>query len=261
MWSHLAEKSANTRATVTLEAPPGDLGLCFVSSPHGPTVDAIAPDSPLQLEVGIGWLLLRVDDVSTSKLDHHSTTTVLRDKRDSKRMCTFLDPVLADAVLSGGTPAERCVGGRVEVQAPPGRLGIELHLARGGPGGELCPTVRSLRPASPLAHTVGVGWRLLTIDGADCTTKGHGECAAMLTAAAGRPRALLFDAPAKRSRAVAVAQDLLWCGYVVAVVALLLGIIHLLWPALLDDLLLEYREALNRTKLGRVSASVGSHRR
>ena len=152
MLSGFIEKTATDRATIIVDAPPGELGLRFVNSPFGPTVDAVAPGSPLDLAVAVGWRLLKVDSVTVSKLDCHAATTVLRDKQAAPtRVCAFLDPVLCNACLRGGTPTSRCVG-RVAVEAPAGRLGIELH-------GDSCPTVASLRKASPIVHSVGVGWR------------------------------------------------------------------------------------------------------
>jgi len=192
MLSSSMQKAELARAEFVVEAPPGPLGLELTDSPFGPAVKALAPSSPLCLDVGVGWLLTCVDKVPTKLLGCQAAAAALRHKEDAPtRRLVFLDR----ALLKGGGGPVAAPAGFVEVQAPPGRLGIELDMAPGAGGGGLRPTLISMRNASPLARLVRTGWQLVAIDGVDMTAATAKECARALGAAAERPRALTFYVP------------------------------------------------------------------
>ena len=80
----------------------------------------------------------------------------------------------------------------INVEAPTGRLGIELSNAMGALGGSAGGVrVAALDAASPLQLLVHVGWHLVAVNGQK-VPKGPVEVADRLRAGADRPRLLRF---------------------------------------------------------------------
>ena len=185
--------SPSTAGHVIVPAPSGDLGLRLCNTLSGPTVDSLLPDSPLQLDVGIGWKLLSINGDSVAKADVASK--ILHEKcLDPIRELTFLDPERRLAQLSGSVGHDRPTGGTVYIEAPPGRLGLLLGWAHGA-GGSTIATVTGVRNASPLVNRVQIGWRLLQLDGVDVSQMHSEQVVKLLGEAAGRSRTLKFEIP------------------------------------------------------------------
>ena len=190
--------TASTTGHILVPAPAGDLGLRLCNTLSGPTVDALLPDSPLQLDVGIGWKLLAINGESVTKAE--AAVLLLDEKRlDPIRQLTFLDPERRLAQLSGSVGHDIPTGGTVYVDAPPGRLGLLLGWEHGS-GGTTFAIVTGVRNASPLVNRVHVGWRLLQLDGVDVSQMQSEQVVKLLGEAAGRSRTLMFEIPPQNQR-------------------------------------------------------------
>ena len=181
---------------VHVSAPAGDLGIQLSNSLAGPTVDHLSPESPLQLDVGVGWKLLAVDDISVRSISANAAAELLISKQAFPRNITFLDPELQMLHEVGNAATPRCRHGEVVVEAPPGKLGLTLEMTHDADGID-CPTIVRIRTASPLAKRITVGWRLTQIDGIDVSKMSLKGVVKLLGNAAGRFRTLTFRIPRK----------------------------------------------------------------
>ena len=232
MFSRMWERAADQKATVTVDAPSGQLGLILSSSASGPTVNALRPSSPLLLDVRVGWKLIKIDGVDVGTRDAHAAAAMLDHAIDRKRVLTFIDPerLMASLINPAANHAPPPPSGTIVVHAPSGRLGLTLATSGGS------PTVAGVRAASPLAHRVALGWRLLAVDGIDVSRAGHLEAIRVLTEREGAPRTLTFDA-GRRARpwVGAVAHQMLYPAFLVGLIAFLVAFVQLLAPGLLAE--------------------------
>lgn len=203
---------------VVVLAPAGDLGLHLASTFAGPTVDRVAADSPLQLDVDTGWKLIQIDGVPCKRLSCHAAAALMQRHASRPRELRFSDPTMSMKIATGTAAAAALdTGGVVFVDAPPGRLGVLLANAPGGGA-----FVIDIRPASPLAKRVRIGWRLQSVDGRDVSMLDYREAAQVLSTSASRTRTLAFDTSALRRERRRWQRT-----------RLLMRIIHMLGPALL----------------------------
>jgi hypothetical protein len=78
------------RALVTVEAPPGKLGIGLALLHGKPIVQALSADSPLRGSVGLRWELLQVDDIAVSTLGHAEIAKLLLERASQeKRVLRF----------------------------------------------------------------------------------------------------------------------------------------------------------------------------
>ena len=221
VFSRQAERGAAHAAKMTVEAPKGPLGLTFSTSAGGPTVDIVNPDSPLHLEVGVGWKLIGLDDVNVRKFNCGAAAKWLKENENRERTLIFEDPVrFASLILGKDLIANKPAFCKpVTVDAPAGRLGLTLRTRDGS------ATVHSVKAASPLVHRVGVGWRLLAVDGVDCSSMDHDAAVKLLHDSAGRSRTLTFDDPTiTHSPGVEYALQFVYPAVLVLLIALCVGI-------------------------------------
>ena len=131
MW----ERAADQKATVTVDAPSGQLGLILSSSASGPTVNALRPSSPLLLDVRVGWKLIKIDGVDVGTRDAHAAAAMLDHAIDRKRVLTFIDPerLMASLINPAANHAPPPPSGTIVVHAPSGRLGLTLATSGGSP--------------------------------------------------------------------------------------------------------------------------------
>ena len=124
-------------------------------------------------------------------LRHEALANSLLDKYEKlPRALEFLD-YEAERVLTVRVQESWAKLSDVEIEAPPGKLGISFVLE---PGTKK-PIVDTLKPNSPLRGFVGLKWRVLTIDGVDVTkVEDEHEISKMLLAKADKPRWMKFDA-------------------------------------------------------------------
>ena len=232
MLSRLWEKAADQKATITVDAPSGPLGLILSSTASGPTVNALRPSSPLLLDVRVGWKLVKIDGVDVGTRDAQAAAAMLDEAIDKKRVLTFMDPerLMASLINPTANHAPPPQSGTIVVHAPSGRLGLTLETSGGS------PTVAGVRPASPLAHRVALGWRLLAVDGIDVSRAGHLEAIRVLTDREGAPRTLTFDAGRGAGPWVdAVAQQMLYPAFLVGLIAVIFAFVQLVAPGLIAE--------------------------
>ena len=174
-----------TRRQHVISAPAGKLGLQLQSRPGcSPTVTNIAPGSPLEKLVALGWELEAVDDVNTSKMSAAEASNVLQERVSKTRALSLLQyhNVVTKRPVMSGVP--------IEVQAPSGWLGLQLaNLPNGG------SAVRGLAAASPLLQKVAPGWQLLAVDDTDVRAMDCHQVVGQLSAAAAKQRVLIFTPP------------------------------------------------------------------
>ena len=78
------------RALVTVEAPPGKLGIGLALLYGRPIVQALSADSPLMGSVGLRWEPLQVDDIVVSTLGHAEIGKLLMERASQeKRVLRF----------------------------------------------------------------------------------------------------------------------------------------------------------------------------
>ena len=227
------ERAAQNNATYIVEAPPGPLGIVFQNTRRGPSVASLTPESPLQLDVGVGWLLLHIGKIETNKFDCSEAAAELeKDSKEPTRMLTFLDPELEKATLLGRAnpkpPRDPLI-----IKAPAGKLGVVFQTMAGG------PIIESMRNASPLAMKVAVGWRLLAIDGVDTTRMGANEAVAVLAGKADKPRDLSFDGGPAAAEATLwgwVKKEMRSTASFVAFLGIAAGFVEAKSPGLLQEL-------------------------
>lgn len=84
---------ATERLHVTVDAPPGKLGIWFGNAKdhRAVLVDGLASSSPLLGKVGVRWALLSIDGTDVSQLPHDAVTKMLRDGADLPRRRLKLD--------------------------------------------------------------------------------------------------------------------------------------------------------------------------
>ena len=152
---------AQRSATHRIDAPAGALGLVladWLAANKGVMIKAVAPDSPLAELVRAGWLLLEVDGATVAPGDHAGAARRLDATAASSRRLTLLDPQAERElceVLQKAWWTNMQMELRLAVEAPPGRLGLQLANAPDGRPGSI---VHALAPASPLTGRVGLRW-------------------------------------------------------------------------------------------------------
>lgn len=83
--------SWSSMAHVTVDAPPGKLGISFATFNSKPVVQTLAADSPLRGRVGLRWELLEVDGTNVSGLGHGPIAEMLKERATKEvRQLKFL---------------------------------------------------------------------------------------------------------------------------------------------------------------------------
>ena len=163
MISRLAEKSLDAHiereATITVDAPAGALGI-LLTGEIKPIVEGLKDESPLHLDVGVGWQLKSINGTSVAALGCEKAAEVLAKQESLPRQLIFFDPERKRAATCGEPMEPPRPYGTIVVEAPAGRLGLlarsdsqrdllvqpapGIEVAGGLPAGSACWPARIL---------------------------------------------------------------------------------------------------------------------
>ena len=248
MISRLAEKSLDAHiereATITVDAPAGALGI-LLTGEIKPIVEGLKDESPLHLDVGVGWQLKSINGTSVAALGCEKAAEVLAKQESLPRQLIFFDPERKRAATCGEPMEPPRPYGTIVVEAPAGRLGLKLKTNNEG-----CAIVTGVRPAAPLARKVAVGWRLLKVDEVDVSSLGHDGAVKVLGERASRSRrCLTFDGGEQPTVFGGVMGDLLKVATYGAVAAVVAGSVYYFAPPeLLNWMKKEVMEGMQRMR-------------
>lgn len=88
------EDSIYCLATVTVEAPPGRLGIVIDTTNDGPLVYHVLDDSPLLNKILPGDFMIGMNDVDTRSMSSNQLSDIIRQTSESYRMLTVLREII-----------------------------------------------------------------------------------------------------------------------------------------------------------------------
>lgn len=86
------ERALSAAATQKVQAPPGRLGIVIDTTPKGPVVHQVSPDSPLVGKLLPGDMVIGVDGVDTSKMSIEALNAFLGARADQPRVFYMKTP-------------------------------------------------------------------------------------------------------------------------------------------------------------------------
>jgi hypothetical protein len=181
----------------TVFAPPGKLGIVIDTTPEGPVVRTINPESRLKGTLFPGDLIVAVDDVDTSTMSASAITALMARTADARRKLTVLSEDVTNsravilvpgaAASAASVDSSSCLKQNMisrTVLAPPGKLGIVIDTTVEG------PVVQAVNSQSPLEGSLFPGDIIVAVDDVDTRAMSASAITALMVRTANLPRKL-----------------------------------------------------------------------